>query len=72
VLAHAVAATLSGSGSSIVAVTVRDRAAAVAAAMLEAWRVAGRLAQAFTVLEPVGGFAAARDLQPQPIVAAEV
>ena len=70
--AGAFGATLSGSGSSIVAVAPRDRAAAVGGAMVRAWRGVGVAAESFTVLERVGGCATkSLPIRRQPISRAE-
>jgi homoserine kinase len=57
VAAGALGATLSGSGSSIVALVTPDAAPAVAAAMQAAWRESGVAAEAFGVAAPAGGCA---------------
>jgi len=68
----AAGATLSGSGSSIVALAPRDCAAAVGGAMVRAWRATGVVAESFTVLERVGGCATKTlPIRRQPISRAE-
>jgi len=52
-------ATLSGSGSSILAVAPAARAGAVGAAMVAAWGAAGTTATCFTTASPVPGYSAA-------------
>jgi homoserine kinase len=54
--AGAFGATLSGSGSAIVAVASRARAAAVARAMTRAWRAAGVEAETFEIRRPAAGY----------------
>jgi homoserine kinase len=56
VQAGAYGATLSGSGSTIVAVAPRDSARAVERAMAAAWRDAGIAAETFHRAEPVRGY----------------
>ena len=54
--AGAIGATLSGAGSSIVAVSLADRAAAVGAAMTHAWQLTAVNAAAFVSAQRVKGF----------------
>ena len=49
-------ATLSGSGSTLVAVAAADRAPAVEAAMAQAWRGMGVTVETFRVTRPVSGY----------------
>jgi len=53
--AGAFGATLSGAGSAILAIAPRERAAAVGAAMLTAWRAAGVDAELIRTTHPVSG-----------------
>jgi len=53
--AGAFGATLSGAGSAILAITPRERSAAVGAAMLAAWRAAGVVAELIRSSHPVPG-----------------
>src|SRR2546426_12462972 len=53
--AGAFGATLSGAGSAILAITSRERSAAVGAAMLAAWRAAGVVAEVIRSSHPVPG-----------------
>ena len=53
--AGAFGATLSGAGSAILAITTRERSAAVGAAMLAAWRAAGVVAELIRSSHPVPG-----------------
>ena len=55
--AGAYGATLSGAGSAILAIAPRERAAAVGAALLAAWRGAGVEAELIRCPQPVGGAA---------------
>jgi homoserine kinase len=55
-------ATLSGSGPTIVAIAPRDRAPAVADAMIAAWRSSDVSAERFIVTRSVGGY----DAAPEP------
>ena len=54
--AGAFGATLSGSGSTLVAVAAADRAPAVEAAMAQAWRGMGVTVETFRVTRPVSGY----------------
>ena len=54
--AGAFGATLSGSGSTLVAVAPTDRAGAVEAAMTQAWRATGVQAQSFRLADAVPGY----------------
>jgi len=54
--AGAFGATLSGSGSTLVAVATPGHAAAVEAAMAQAWRSAGVATETFRVTRPVSGY----------------
>lgn len=58
--AGAFGATLSGAGSAILAITPRDRAAAVGAAMIAAWRSVGVDAELIRSAHPVPGAAVQR------------
>jgi homoserine kinase len=60
VAAGAFGATLSGSGSTIVAVAPRVQAAAVARAMTRSWRAAGVRAETFEVRRPAPGYRVTR------------
>jgi len=57
--AGAYGATLSGSGPTLVAIAPRERAAAIADAMVRAWRARGIAAESFHVGRPAGGYEAA-------------
>jgi homoserine kinase len=57
--AGAYGATLSGAGSAILAIAGQERAAAVGAALLDAWRGAGVNAELIRCKSPVGGWGAA-------------
>ena len=54
--AGAFGATLSGSGSTLVAVASAERAPAVEAAMAQAWRGMGVTVETFRVTRPVSGY----------------
>jgi homoserine kinase len=54
--AGAIGATLSGAGSSMLAVTRQEKADAVGAAMARAWQLTGVKAEAFAVRQRVKGF----------------
>ena len=54
--AGAVGATLSGSGSTLVAVAPTERAPAVQAAMAQAWQSIGVVTETFRVTKPVSGY----------------
>jgi len=57
--AGAYGATLSGSGPTLVAIAPRERATAIADAMVRAWRARGITAESFHVGRPAGGYEAA-------------
>jgi homoserine kinase len=66
--AGAYGATLSGAGSAILAIAPRERAGAVGAALLAAWREAGIEAELVRCPQPVGGAAVSTVPHPTPHV----